>query len=79
MLSLNYQGRGTFAEVYLRQNYFAVRGWQERKIMYLCRNLKTNSNGIFLSIDLAPVMNGVPGKSPFPTTYIYEYADENEC
>ena len=19
------------------------------------------------------------GKSPFPTTYIYEYADENEC
>jgi hypothetical protein len=79
MFSLNYHGRDTFAEVYLWQNYFAVRGWQERKIMYLCRNLKTNNNGIFLSVDLAPVMIGVSRKSPFPTTYIYEYADENEC
>lgn len=25
------------------------------------------------------IMIGVPGEKSFPTTYIYEYADENEC
>ena len=41
-----YQGRATFAEVYLRQ---------KKKNLYICRNLKSYNHGIFLSIDWAPV------------------------
>ena len=35
--------------------------------------------GFFSQLIGRPIMSGVSGKSPFPTTYIYEYADENEC
>ena len=35
--------------------------------------------GFFYQLIGHPMMSGVSGKSPFPTTHIYEYADENEC
>ena len=35
--------------------------------------------GFFYQLIWPTIMSGVSGKSPFPTTYIYEYADENEC
>ena len=35
--------------------------------------------GFFHQLICHHKMSGAPGKSPFSTTYIYEYADENEC
>ena len=35
--------------------------------------------GFFYQLIGHPIMSGVLGKSPFPTTHIYEYDDENEC